>query len=130
VALWLVAAVGKVANGRFASPQDIVGSGFSTPTLAIAIARAILQNTHEQVMIPLILHLVLATPLPLHAPGRIPLLVLQFSVGRPPFGLGYRGGASGRALAFGATFYPATLGALLTLVLLLLRRGSGIETIS
>jgi hypothetical protein len=119
LALWLIATIGAVAKGRFFSPKDIAGSGFGPPTPKLAIARAVLQNTHEQATIAAAAHLALATVLPLAAMGLIPLLVLLFSLGRAAFWAGYAGGAGSRAFGFATTFYPTGFAALLAVGLLL-----------
>jgi hypothetical protein len=110
--LWLLASVGAVAKGRFFSPRDISGAAYSDPTPRIAVARAVLQNTHEQVTLAVTVHLALATLLPAGQMGAIPLLVILFSIGRLAFWLGYAGGATSRSIGFAMTFYPTIFGAL------------------
>ncbi len=104
--LRLIAAVGRVSNLRFASAQDIAGSGFGTPSPPVVIA------------VPL--HLVLATLLPFPAMGLIPLLALQFALGRIFLWRGYPRGAGGQAFGFGATLYPSLAALPLILTLLVL----------
>lgn len=119
VLVWLIAAVGNVANARFHSPKDIGGGGLTEPSPDFAIRRAILQNTHEQVTLAVGVHLVLATLLPHRTMGLIPILVLLFCLGRASFWRGYARGAAARAFGFGLTFYPTVLAAFLCLALIL-----------
>ena len=116
---WLVAAIASVAKDRFFSPHDIAGSGFNEPTPKIAIGRAIVQNTHEQVTIAVGAHLALATVLPMRFMGFIPILVLLFCIGRAAFWFGYAGGAASRAFGFETTFFPTVIAALLAAALAL-----------
>ncbi|MBK5958306.1 hypothetical protein CCR97_08790 [Rhodoplanes elegans] len=115
VALWLIATIAAVANGRFFSARDIAGSAFAPPSERIAIPRAVLQNTLEQAVVAIAAHLALATVLPFRALGLIPLLVVLFSVGRAAFWAGYGRGAHARAFGFATTFYPTIFAALLAL---------------
>ena len=106
VVVWLLAAVARVASARFASPEDLAGAGSTTPTPPIRQARAVLQNTLEQTVLSLPVHLALATLLPILWLGLIPMLVLLFGIGRAAFWHGYAYGAARRAFGFGLTFYP------------------------
>jgi hypothetical protein len=106
VLVWLVAAVGNVARGRFLSRADIAGSAFGPPSRRIAIGVAIVQNTLEQAVLAVGAHLALASLLPPRQMALIPCLVALFALGRVCFWLGYRGGAGGRAFGFAVTFYP------------------------
>lgn len=57
VILWLALCVRHVSRGRFNSPADIGGSAFSDPSRAIAVPRAILQNSLEQTVLAVGAHL-------------------------------------------------------------------------
>lgn len=122
VVIWLVAAVAAVARGRFASAADIDGAGFGPSSARIAVASAVLQNTLEQVVLAMTVHLELASLLNGREMGLVPLLVGLFCAGRLAFWTGYRRGAGARALGFGLTFYPSVLGLGLALILLIIRK--------
>jgi uncharacterized membrane protein YecN with MAPEG domain len=107
--LWLVAAVGNVARGRFFSPVDIDGAGFAPPSARIAVDVAIVQNTLEQAVLASVLYFALAA-LGGEEAGLIWRLVLLFCAGRFGFWAGYRCGAPWRAFGFAATFYPIVYG--------------------
>lgn len=115
-ALTLAVGVGRVANGRFSSPGDIAGAGFGEPSERIAQARAVLQNTTEQVLLALIVHLALAASAPIGA-RLVPVLAMLFLAGRVLFAAGYGRGAAGRAFGFGLTFYPSVGGLVFALAL-------------
>ena len=85
------------------------------------MASAVLQNTLEQVVLAVVVHLALASLLRGREMVLIPLLVALFCSGRLAFWIGYRRGAGSRALGFGLTFYPTALALGLTLLLLVLR---------
>ena len=118
ICLWLLAAIARVASARFASPSDIAGAGLSSPTPLLRQAQAVLQNTLEQVVLALPVHLALATLLPRPWLGLIPILVLLFGVGRAAFWRGYGDGAAARALGFGLTFYPTIAAYMLSIGLI------------
>ena len=121
VVVWLLASIAAVAQGRFHSRNDIAGSGLSEPTPRIALGRAVVQNTHEQVTLAVAAHLALGTVLPFGLIGLIPLLVLLFCVGRATFWLGYSRGAAARSFGFATTFYPTVLAFVAAGVLLVAR---------
>lgn len=103
----LAMAIGRVASQRFHSAEDIGGGASPTESAAIRESRAVLQNTLEQVVLAVPVHLALALLLP---PGRmavIAALVLLFVAGRIAFAAGYARGGPGRAFGFGLTFYPS-----------------------
>ncbi len=121
VFVWLLAAVGHVANRRFFSPDDIQGGGLSAPSDQIGVPLSILQNTLEQCVLAVGAHLALAVLLQDREMALIPLFVVLFGVGRAAFRIGYKGGAAGRAFGFACTFYP-TAGAYLLAIALLIAR--------
>ncbi|MFG1423108.1 MAPEG family protein [Roseixanthobacter liquoris] len=105
--VWLAGCVGAVSRGRFYSPADIRGSAFGSPSPAIAVRAAVLQNSLEQTVLAFAAHLTLATLLRGPELVLIPLLVAVFLVGRVAFAFGYAKGASGRA--FGMALTAATI---------------------
>ena len=120
-ALTLMIAIMRVANYRFASPQDIDGSGLSSGTPAIKILRAVLQNTLEQALLAIVAYSIWSVTMPLRWLGVIPAAAMLFVIGRILFTVGYARGAVGRATGFGLTAYP-TFGMLSTLAVVLLSR--------
>lgn len=107
VLLCLVAAIGRVANQRFRSAEDIGGAGSPGESPMVHRSRAILQNTLEQVVLAIPVHLALALLLPADRMAVIAALVLLFVIGRIAFTVGYPHGGPGRAFGFGLTFYPS-----------------------
>lgn len=106
VLLWPVAMIGHIARQRFFSPEDIDGSGLTSPTPAVAVNRAVLENTVEQALLAVGAHLALAVTVAPDHLVLIPLLVGTFAVGRALFWLRYRHGAEARSFGFAATFDP------------------------
>jgi len=119
--LALMVSIMRVANYRFASPEDIDGSGLTAGTDRVLVLRAILQNTLEQAVLAVAAYLIWATVMPHSWLRAIPVAALLFVTGRILFARGYQRGAPGRALGFGLTAYP-TFGMLATLALLLILR--------
>lgn len=117
---WLGAAIANVARLRFFSAGDIGGSAQAEASPGVLRARAILQNTLEQVVFAVGSHCALATQLPAQWVVVLPGLVGLFCTGRALFWLGYRHGAAARAFGFGLTFYP-TVGACAAATALLFR---------
>ena len=113
-------AIANVARLRFFSATDIGGSAQADASPAILRARAILQNTLEQVSFAVGSHCALAVQLPPRWAVVLPGLVFLFCAGRALFWLGYRHGAAARAVGFGLTFYP-TIGACAAAIALLVR---------
>ena len=104
--LTLIIAIMRVGNYRFASPEDIDGSGLTNPTPQIQILRAVLQNTLEQTVLAVAVYLIWATAMPLRWLRLIPVAASLFVAGRVLFARGYNRGAGGRAMGFGMTMYP------------------------
>lgn len=121
VIAWVAIGVLRVALIRFNSAADLPGSGLSQPSEQIAVPRAILQNTLEQAMLAVFVHLALASLLRADEMRVIPAAVLLFCVGRAAFWLGYRHGAAARAFGFATTFWPSVACLALALVLLVSR---------
>jgi uncharacterized membrane protein YecN with MAPEG domain len=105
VVIWLVAAIANVARLRFFSEQDIGGASSEHESAECREARAILQNTLEQVVLAVITYAIVAASFP-RSTWLLGALVGLFAIGRLLFWIGYRRGAKGRALGFGLTFYP------------------------
>jgi hypothetical protein len=122
--LTLMVSIMRVANHRFATPEDIDGGGLTVGTQQIQILRAILQNTLEQAVLAVGGYLLGSVALPLGWLRVIPAAALLFGAGRILFALGYARGAGGRALGFGLTAYP-TFGLLIIVAMILLVRGAG-----
>lgn len=106
VVCWLAATIGNVARLRFFSTDDIAGSGSGTSTAEVGRAKAVLQNTLEQVVLAVSVHVALATLVGSSVPLIVALAAL-FAVGRLLFWIGYARGAEARAFGFALTFYPS-----------------------
>ncbi|CCD92503.1 conserved membrane hypothetical protein [Bradyrhizobium sp. ORS 375] len=123
VVVWLLAAIGNVARLRFFSVQDIAGAATTVASEAVRRGNAILQNTLEQVVLAVAVHLGLAATLADPAP-LLTTLVALFGLGRLLFWLGYARGAAGRAFGFALTFYPTAFALLIGLFLVLTGRAA------
>jgi len=119
--LALMICIMRVANHRFASPDDIDGSGLTAGTERVLVLRAILQNTLEQAVLAVAAYAIWATVMPHSWLRAIPVAALLFVTGRMLFARGYERGAAGRATGFGLTAYP-TFGMLVTSAVALLLR--------
>lgn len=108
VIAWLLATVGNVARLRFFSKRDIGGSNSEDESSKVRDARAVVQNTLEQVVLAVVTHLIVAATFN-QSTWTIAGLVGLFAVGRLLFWAGYKHGGKGRALGFGLTFYPNVL---------------------
>jgi|TARA_R110002072_G_scaffold38138_27_gene110601 hypothetical protein len=109
VIFWLITTIGLLARLRFFSPQDIDGAGLTTGTAAAKTQQALLQNTLEQVVLAVVVHLASAILLPRDDLAVLPIAAIFFTLGRALFCFGYRRGAAARALGFALTFYPTVL---------------------
>lgn len=114
VLCWLAAAIGNVARRRFFSADDIAGSGSGTATADVDRAKAVLQNTLEQVVLALPIHVALAVLVASSAP-LIAALAALFAIGRFIFWTGYARGAKARAFGFALTFYPSLAGLIIVI---------------
>lgn len=121
VLLWPLAMTARIAQQRFFSPQDIDGSGLSSASQAVAVNRAVLENTVEQTLLAVGAHLALAVSIAADHLLLVPILVGTFALGRALFWFGYARGAGGRSFGFAATFYP-TVAAYIFAVLLVIGR--------
>lgn len=109
IGLWLAISVGLLARHRFFSPEDIDGGGLSLGTETASVLQATLQNTLEQTVLAVLVHLAWASLMPVSWLAVIPAAVVLFLWGRVLFVRGYRAGAPSRALGFALTFYPSVL---------------------
>ena len=109
IALWLAISVGLLARHRFFTPEDIDGGGLTHGTETANILQATLQNTLEQTVLAVLVHLAWASLMPVSWMSAIPAAVILFLCGRVLFVRGYRGGAPSRAVGFTLTFYPSVL---------------------
>jgi len=109
VALWLCVSIGLLARHRFFTPEDIDGGGLSRGSETANVLQATLQNTLEQSVLAVLVHLAWAAMMPLTWMATIPAAVVLFLIGRVLFVRGYRGGAPSRAVGFALTFYPTVL---------------------
>lgn len=109
VVFWLLAAIGNLARHRFFTPEDIDGSGLTAGTETAKRNQAVLQNTLEQVVLALSVHLAAAVLLPAPWVAAVPVAAVLFACGRFLFWRGYAGGAPARAAGFAMTFYPTVL---------------------
>ena len=89
--------------------RDIDGGGLTMGTDKAKVYQAFLQNTLEQVVLALIVHVSWVLTMPGNWLGVIPVAVVSFFVGRGLFLRGYALGAGARAVGFGLTFYPTVL---------------------
>ena len=104
--LWLAANIAMLARHRFFTPADIDGGGLSDGTPTAKVLQSVLQNTLEQVVLALSVHLVWAATMPWRWQAAIPAAAMLFFLGRALFWGGYARGAPARALGFALTFYP------------------------
>jgi hypothetical protein len=109
IALWLGISVGLLARHRFFTPEDIDGGGLTQGSETASILQSTLQNTLEQTVLAVLVHLAWAALMPASWMSVVPAAVGLFLCGRVLFVRGYRGGAQSRALGFALTFYPSAL---------------------
>ena len=116
IALWLGISVGLLARHRFFTPEDIDGGGLSRGSETANVLQSTLQNTLEQSVLAVLVHLAWSILMPVSWISAIPAAVLLFLCGRVLFLRGYRGGAPSRALGFALTYYPSVLMLILVVV--------------
>jgi hypothetical protein len=109
LALWLGISIALLARHRFFTPEDIDGGGLTQGTETANVLQAALQNTLEQTLLAVLVHLSWAILMPLSWIAVIPAAVFLFLWGRVLFVSGYRGGAPSRAFGFALTYYPSML---------------------
>jgi len=116
IALWLGISIGLLARHRFFTPEDIDGGGLSRGSETANVLQSTLQNTLEQSVLAVLVHLAWAILMPVAWISAIPAAVFLFLCGRVLFVRGYRGGAPSRALGFALTYYPSVLMLMLVVV--------------
>ena len=116
IAAVLAVTIGSLARHRFFTPADIDVGGMVAGTPRAKVMQSILQNTLEQAVLAVLVHLIWAVTMPGDWLPAIPVATMLFVVGRVLFWRGYERGAAARAMGFGLTFYPTVL----MLVILLL----------
>jgi uncharacterized membrane protein YecN with MAPEG domain len=116
VALWLVISIGMLARHRFFTPEDIDGGGLSIGSETASVLQSTLQNTLEQSVVAVLIHLAWSVLMPVSWISAIPAAVFLFVCGRVLFARGYRAGAPSRAVGFALTFYPSVLMLILVIV--------------
>jgi len=99
--------IGLLARHRFFTPEDIDGGGLTKGTPQAQVLQSTLQNTLEQTVLGLSIHIVWAVAMPQSWQAAVPAAAILFFVGRVLFWRGYVHGASARALGFALTFYPS-----------------------
>lgn len=108
-AICLIGNIAAMANHRFFSPADIDGGGLTVASPKARVIQSTLQNTLEQAVLAIAAYATWAAAMPDSWQAAIPAAALLFAAGRALFWRGYAGGAPGRALGFGLTFYPTML---------------------
>ena len=115
VIFWLLHSIGRLA-GHHAGD----GSGLTAGTDKAKVLQSVLQNTLEQSVLAITLHLIWAVVMPVTWMPGIPAAAILFFIGRMFFVRGYTGGAPARALGFSLTFYPSMLMLLIIIAMLVL----------
>jgi len=115
VAACLTLNIAMLARHRFFTPADIEGGGLSSGTAEAQLLQSILQNTLEQTVLAISVHLIWAAAMPHAWQAAVPVAAILFVFGRILFWKGYARGAPQRALGFALTFYPSVLMLLLVL---------------
>lgn len=121
VFVWLAGCVRAVSSGRFREPADRKGAAFGTPTPALAIRIAVLQNSLEQTVLVVGAHLILATQLRGPELVLLPVSTFLYLCGRAMFALNYSKGAVPRSFGMALTGAQVIIGYVLATVLLIAR---------
>lgn len=121
VLLWVLVAVGMVSRGRRQRVEDIWGSAFGPPSPSLSIKVAFLQNTLEQAVMAICVHLVLAVMISGPNLSLIIVSVFLFGLGRIFFYRGYSSGAGGRAFGMVTTALPILFGFVVAVSITLLK---------
>lgn len=109
LAACLAATIALLARHRFFTPADMDGGGLSEGTPTARLLQSILQNTLEQSVLGLSVHMIWAAVMPWHWQAVVPAAAILFLGGRLLFWRGYAHGAPARALGFALTFYPTVI---------------------
>jgi hypothetical protein len=119
--IWLTLSIARLARHRFFSADDIDGGGLTPGTEKANILQSTLQNTLEQTVLAIFVHLVWAVMIPANWLSTIPAAMILFMCGRIMFLRGYGQGAPARAPGFALTFYPSVLLLLIIVLVYVLR---------
>lgn len=106
IVLWVLIGIGMVSHGRRHSPQDILGSAYAPPSSKIAVRVAFLQNTLEQAVVAILVHLAIILLFGVAAMPFVTGCVLLFGIGRVTFLIGYPRGPGARSFGMAVTFLP------------------------
>jgi hypothetical protein len=101
--------IGLLARHRFFTPDDIDGGGLTAGTSTAHLLQSMLQNTLEQTVLALGVHLAWAMITPHAWLPAVAVAATLFAIGRVLFWRGYASGAPARALGFALTFYPSVV---------------------
>lgn len=110
VLLWVLICVRLVSSVRFRSAIDMSAALSGERSAKLAIRAAFLQNTLEQAVLAVGVHLALATLIEGTALSLIVGAVILFGIGRIAFFAGYSGGAGSRAFGMVVTVLPTLAG--------------------
>jgi len=109
VIFWLFYCIRKLGMHRWHSTEDIDGSGLTSSTPQAKMLQAILQNTLEQTVLAIVVHMIWAVVMPITWISGTLVAAILFFLGRALFIRGYAGGAPSRALGFALTFFPSMI---------------------
>ncbi len=109
IAVWLAMSIGRLARYRFFTPEDIDGGGLTVGSQQARVLQSILQNTLEQSVLAVFVHLIWVVVMPISWAPAVLAAAIMFFTGRALFAFGYEKGAPSRALGFVLTFYPSVL---------------------
>jgi len=121
VIVWLARCIGMIGRHRFHTPEDIDGAGLTTGTPQAKVLQATLQNTLEQAVLAIVVHLIWAVVMPVSWISGVLAGAGLFFVGRLLFIRRYEGGGPSRALGFALTFYPSIVMLLITIIMIVVR---------
>lgn len=105
----LIICIGRLANHRFDTPEDLDGGGLTVGSARAKLLQALLQNTLEQLSLAVPVYAACTLLASARVLSMVPVAAAMFLVGRGLFFWGYARGAPGRALGFGLTFYPTAI---------------------
>jgi hypothetical protein len=118
-AVFLIVCIGRMANHRFFTPEDIDGDPRRADTPKAIELQRVLQNTVEQSVLATIVYAMWTMVAPVQSVGTVLIAAGLFAVGRVLFMAFHGKGASGRAIGFVLTFYPTCTLFIETLLILL-----------
>jgi hypothetical protein len=93
--------IALLARHRFFTPDDIDGGGLTAGTSKAHLLQSMLQNTLEQTVLALGVHLVWAAVMPRDWQAAVPVAAMLFVAGRILFWRGYAAGAPHRTARSG-----------------------------